>query len=74
MYLVCEGLLHVFIQLDILSELSFQLQCLMTCQIFKLSEVGMQPRGTPPNDERIYTVLVDQVYKVGQNFSEMKYE
>lgn len=27
----------------------------------------MQPRGTPPNDERIYTVFVDQVYKVGQN-------
>lgn len=27
----------------------------------------MQPRGTPPNDERIYSVFVDQVYKVGQN-------
>lgn len=27
----------------------------------------MQPRGTPPNDERIYTVFVDHVYKVGQN-------
>lgn len=29
--------------------------------------VGMQPRGNPPNDERIYTVFVDSVYKVCPN-------
>uniref|UniRef100_A0A8W8LM90 NTR domain-containing protein n=1 Tax=Magallana gigas TaxID=29159 RepID=A0A8W8LM90_MAGGI len=28
--------------------------------------LGMQPRGTPPNDERIYTVFVDQVYKANR--------
>ena len=26
--------------------------------------IGVQPIGTPPNDERIYTIIVRRIYKV----------
>nr|XP_034305581.1 NTR domain-containing protein-like [Crassostrea gigas]XP_034305582.1 NTR domain-containing protein-like [Crassostrea gigas]XP_034305583.1 NTR domain-containing protein-like [Crassostrea gigas]XP_034305584.1 NTR domain-containing protein-like [Crassostrea gigas] len=31
--------------------------------------IGVQPLGTPPNDERIYTVLVQRIYKTDRPLS-----